>query len=174
MNQYNNQNQYGMQPQEHELDWESEIVNDAQEFILLEDGDYNFTVMAVERGRFNGSDKMPACNVAKVKLKIENPIGEVTLVHQLMLHSKVDWKLAEFFVSIGLKKKGEPFRMTWNIAGYTGKCRIGKRIYNNNTYNEVKKFYSPEELQTAPQQNQYQQQQPQQAPQQTTYTPGQW
>ena len=73
MNQYNNQNQYGMQPQEHELDWESEIVNDAQEFILLEDGDYNFTVMAVERGRFNGSDKMPACNVAKVKLKIENP-----------------------------------------------------------------------------------------------------
>ena len=155
-----------MQPQEHELDWESEIVNDAQEFILLEDGDYNFTVMAVERGRFNGSDKMPACNVAKVKLKIENPIGEVVLTQQLMLHSKVEWKLSEFFASIGLKKKGQPYRMTWNIAGYTGRCKIGKKTYNNNTYNEVKKFYSAEEQPT-----------PQQAPQQTTqptYTPGQW
>ena len=159
-----------MQPQEHELDWESEIVNDAQEFILLEDGDYNFTVMAVERGRFNGSEKMPACNVAKVKLKIENPVGEVVLTQQLMLHSKVEWKLSEFFASIGLKKKGQPYRMTWNIAGYAGRCKIGKKTYNNNTYNEVKKFYSAEE-QPTPQPTR------QQAPQQTTqptYTPGQW
>ena len=173
MEQYNNNYQ-----QEHEFGWEDEIVQDAQEFILLPDGDYDFKVENVERARFNGSEKMPPCNMAKVKLVFETPQGLAYITHQLMLHSKVEWKLAEFFASIGLKKKGQPLRMTWNIGGYKGKCKIGHREYNGNTYNEIKKFYSAEEQQgsaVTSNQQQYAQSQSQQTyGQQPQYTPGKW
>ena len=42
------------------MDWNDAIVEDGQEFIILEEGDYNFIVTAFERGRFPGSAKIPA------------------------------------------------------------------------------------------------------------------
>ena len=53
---YQNQNMF--------LDWDDAIENDGQEFVTLEEGDYNFTVTGFERGRFPGSAKLPACNKA--------------------------------------------------------------------------------------------------------------
>ena len=43
----------------YELDWDSEIENEGSEFIVAEPGDYDFVVTAFERGRFQGSAKMP-------------------------------------------------------------------------------------------------------------------
>ena len=32
--------------------------------------------------------------------------------------------------------------MNWNyVPGATGKCKVGIRTYNDNQYNEIKKFY---------------------------------
>ena len=46
------------------MDWNDTIESDGQEFVLLDEGDYNFTVTNFERGRFpggqgndNGADK---------------------------------------------------------------------------------------------------------------------
>ena len=41
-------------------DWDSEINNESSEFVLLPEGDYDFTVEKFERGTFDGSDKLPA------------------------------------------------------------------------------------------------------------------
>ena len=42
------------------LDWDDAIESDGQEFITLEEGDYNFTVTGFERGRFpGGPGRMP-------------------------------------------------------------------------------------------------------------------
>ena len=48
--------------------WDDEIEKDGGDFVLLPEGDYNFTVAKFERGRFAGSEKMPACNQAKLEL----------------------------------------------------------------------------------------------------------
>ena len=36
----------------HEIGWGDQIVADGGEFLLLDEGDYDFTVTAFERGRF--------------------------------------------------------------------------------------------------------------------------
>jgi hypothetical protein len=41
------------------MDWDDAIENDGQEFIILPEGDYNFTVTDFERGSFPGSPKCP-------------------------------------------------------------------------------------------------------------------
>lgn len=53
------------------LDWNDSIENDGQEFIVLPEGDYNFTVTDFERGRFPGSAKIPACNKASLTLRVD-------------------------------------------------------------------------------------------------------
>lgn len=128
--------------QEREYNWDDTIQKD-NEFILLPEGDYDFVVESFQRGRFNGSDKMPACPMAQIKVKIINPSGDnVTVDVSLLLHSRVEWKLSEFFAGIGQKKKGEPLRMNWNyVPGSKGRCKVGLRTYKDNQYNEIKKFY---------------------------------
>lgn len=132
---------------ERELGWDDQITKDADEFPLLPEGDYDFVVSKFERGRFNGSDKMPACNQAIVYLRIHHSeLGDVEIRHSLLLHSKTEWMLSSFFASIGQKKKGEPLKMNWSLVpGSSGRCKIGIKTYKDNDYNEVKKFYPKEE-----------------------------
>jgi len=130
---------------EREFQWDDTISKES-DFILLPEGDYNFTVESFERGRHNGSDKLPACNKAMLKLRIESDMGTVYLTHNLFLHSITEGILSAFFSSIGQKKKGEPLKMNWNnVPGSTGKAKIGNKKYNDNDYNEIKKFYPRED-----------------------------
>lgn len=146
--------------QERELGWEDEIVNDGPEFIVLPEGDYTFSVAKFERGRFAGSAKMPACNQATLELKIQSPKhGEVTVFHRMLLHTKTEGFLSNFFTGIGQKKKGERLQMNWNsVVGASGRCKIivNKYIDKNQkeqTNNQIDNFYEP----TVPQQPTYQQ-----------------
>ena len=134
-----------MENMERELGWEDTISKES-EFITLPEGDYNFVVESFERGRHPGSEKMPACNKAILTLRIEAPEGCVHITHNLFLHTKTEGLLSAFFASIGQKRKGEPLRMNWNqVPGSTGKAKIGIRTYNENKFNEVKRFYPKEE-----------------------------
>lgn len=134
---------------ERELGWEDEIQKE-NEFILLPEGDYEFTVESFERSRFNGSEKMPACNMAVLNLRIQYPQGSTIIKHNLMLHTKTEWALSAFFRAIGQKKKDERLRMNWNmVPGSKGKCKIGIRTYNGNQYNEIKQFYPKEDVKPA-------------------------
>lgn len=135
---------------ERAFDWNDEIENDSSDFILLSDGDYDFEVSSFDRARHNGSEKLPPCNKAIVYIKIEVPEGEVTLKHNLFLHSKTEGMLCAFFTCIGLRKHGEKLKMNWNkVPGSRGCCRVGQRQWTNDdgktiTMNEIKKFYEPE------------------------------
>lgn len=144
--------------EDHELGWDDEIEKDT-DYILLAEGDYSFTVESFERARHNGSEKLPACNKAIVYLKIKGRDmesgreGEVTIRHQLFLHSKTEGMLCAFFTGIGQRKKGERMKMNWNLVpGSTGKAKIGIREYNGRKFNEVKKFYDPADTPAAPSQ----------------------
>ena len=48
------------------MDWDDAIESDGQEYVLLEEGDYNFQVVDFERGRFPGSAKIPPRSYALV------------------------------------------------------------------------------------------------------------
>ncbi len=131
---------------ERELGWDDTIQKESLEFITLPEGDYDFVVESFDRGRHNGSDKLPPCNKAILKLHISAPQGEVTVVHNLFLHTITEGMLSAFFECIGQKKKGEPLRMNWQaVPGAKGRLKLGIRSYQkdgeNRTINEVKRFY---------------------------------
>lgn len=157
----------------YEFDWNSEIQHDGEEFVILPEGDCDFEVKSYERGRHNGSDKVPPCNKAVVNIKVTNAEGQSTTVrHNLLLHSKCEGLLCAFFTGIGHRKKGEKLKMDWNrVVGARGRCRIGVRTFTSTRTgeemktNEIKRFYDPEErAPAAPVQ--------QPAPQQTSFAGG--
>ncbi len=134
-----------------ELSWDDEIERES-DFILLVEGDYDFTVTGFERARHEGSDKLPPCNKAIISIRIDSPEGSTTIKHNLFLHSKCEGLLSAFFIGIGQKKHGEKLRMNWNnIIGAKGRCKIAVRTWKNKNTgeemqsNEIKKFYDPED-----------------------------
>lgn len=131
----------------HELGWDDEIVNDEGGFFLLEEGDYEFTVTAFERGRFPGSAKLPPCNKAVLTLTVDSPQGAASVRYDLILYSSLEWKLSEFFRAVGQKKQGEPLRPRWNeLVGSRGRAHFKPRTYTKKDgtegkANDVEKFY---------------------------------
>ena len=131
-----------------ELEWDDTIKND-RSFIELPAGDYSFTIDHYERGRSQGSEKIPASNMAIVFFIVHAPDGqEVTIKENFILHSKLEWKLSELFCGVGLKKKGEELRMNWNaLPGLTGRAQISLDPDKNDPskkYNHIKKIYPKE------------------------------
>ena len=131
----------------HEIGWEDEISQDGGQFILLEEGDYNFTVTGFERGRFPGSAKIPACNKASLTLSVDTPEGGASVKYDLILWSSLEWKISEFFRAIGQKKSGEAFIPKWNsVVGSHGRARFKPRTYEKKDgtkgeANDVDRFY---------------------------------
>lgn len=132
------------------FDWEDEIVDEGS-YVLLPEGDYDFTVSKFERARYDGSEKIPPCNNAKVTLKISGEEGEIEITENLFLCKKFEWKLSSFFLSIGQKKHGEPLRMNWNkVVGAKGKCHVyvdkyTKKDGSSGESNKIKKYYAYDE-----------------------------
>lgn len=144
----------------HEIGWGDQIVAEGGEFLLLDEGDYDFTVTAFERGRFPGSAKIPACNKAVLTLTVQTPNGEANTKYDLILWSSLEWKISEFFRAIGQKKSGEAFVPRWNeVVGSKGRAHFKPRKYLKNgeerQVNDVSKFYDAPQTQqnyaTAPQ-----------------------
>jgi len=160
---------------ERELGWDDEISRES-DFTIIPEGDYDFTVTGFERGRYDGSEKLPPCNMAIVTLAVTLSDGSpATLKHRLFLHTRCEGLLSAFFTGIGLKRRDEPLRMNWNaVPGARGRCKITVRSWKGKNgedmqSNDIKKFYEPAEP-TAPQaQPQYQQPAPQQYAQPTQY-----
>ena len=134
------------------MDWDSAIESDGQQFIILPEGDYTFTVTGFERGRYPGSAKLPPCNKASLTLTIELPDGQTaTCREDLILYRTLEWKLASFFRAIGQKKSGERLVMDWNaVIGSHGRAHLKPRTYVNRygeekTANDVDYFLDYEE-----------------------------
>ena len=73
------------------LGWDDEINNE-ESFELLPEGDYTFKVTKFERGRFDGSDKLPACNKATITCEVSDGTNKGTIADGLLLCSKMEWK----------------------------------------------------------------------------------
>lgn len=134
-----------------ELGWDDPIENDGPDFTVLPEGDYDFEVLSFERGRHAGSDKLPACNKAVLKIKLTGPEGTTTLDHNLFLHTKTEGILCAFFNAIGQRKHGERMTMNWTkVVGSKGRCKvvidtwIGNKDGREMKNNKIQKFYDYE------------------------------
>lgn len=141
-----------------ELEWDDEIQHDST-FTLLPEGDYNFGVMSFERGRHNGSDKLPPCNKAILQINLWNDAGDQTqITHNLFLHSSVEGILCAFFTAIGQRKHGDKLVMNWaTVPGSCGRCHVGIRTYTKEgeekQINQITRFLEPDESVTGIAQN---------------------
>lgn len=170
-----------------EYGWEDEISDEGKEFVLLPEGDYDFTVSKVDRARHTGSEKVPPCNMAKITVTVWGAQDCIEITENLFLCNKFEWKLSQFFLALGMKKHGEPLRMNWAVVpGKRGKCHVYVDTYtkkdgSEGKSNKIKKYYAyDDQVQTVqpqpaqPQQQAYQQQtyqQTYQQPQQTYQQP---
>ena len=131
--------------------WDDDLPMTESEFTLFDPGEYDYTVKSFERGWFDGSPKMGACNMAKVTITVSDPatgmVGDVFV--NLMLNSKVMFRITQFFKSCGLLKpdapSGERVKGTLfqQAVGRSGRVRLKHREYNGRTYNDVDEFLKP-------------------------------
>lgn len=156
------------------LGWDSQISQESS-FVILPAGEYDFKVEKMERGSYNPSPNSSIRDIspqAELELTVYSPDGQTATVYErLILHSKMEWKISEFFISIGQKKPGEPLVPNWSfVPGSTGRCEIEINKYTNKQgqereNNRVARFLEP--TQQAPSYQQYQTpQQPVQQPMQ--------
>ena len=132
------------------MSWDDVLENDGQEFIVVPEGDYTYTVTGFERGQFPGGPKTPPCPKATLTLTIDNDLGLATARIDLLLYRTIEWKIAAFFRSIGQRKHGEKAAMNWNkVMGARGKAHFKPRDYKKDdkirTVNDVDYFidYDP-------------------------------
>ena len=71
-----------------ELSWDDEVEK-GEEYTLLPEGDYDFTIESFERGRFEGSEKVPPCNKAILRIRVDAPQGSTTITESLLLWDKI-------------------------------------------------------------------------------------
>jgi hypothetical protein len=126
-----------------------ELVENGQndEFVILPDGIYDFTVAKVERGSFAGSVKVPACNKVDVGIIIDGGSkGRSYVTKMFLMHTSTLGFIYQFLTSIGLHKKGSGAgTIPWGkvTTGMKGRCKIGQRTYKDKVYNEVKSWLEP-------------------------------
>ena len=130
-----------------ELDWDDSISNQSS-FIEIPDGEYDFMVDHYERSSVGGNGKYAGQSMAVVYCNILID-GEPQLRTNLILNRRFSWKLAQFFISIGLMKDEKELmqKMRWNeVGGARGRLKIeNKPNYNDQskTHPEIVEFLKP-------------------------------
>ena len=132
------------------LDWDSEIEDDGEEFVLLDAGEYPFVIEKLERKEYGGSDKIPPCHMAELTLRVTGANGRsATITDRLYLVRKSEWKISQLMRCIGQKQHGERVQPNWSkVQGARGTVRIGQREYTGRDgkvrqSNSVDKYLDP-------------------------------
>lgn len=129
------------------MGWGDMLDETEKEFVLLPEGEYFFTVDHYERTYYNGSEKLPPCDEADVFINVDAPeIGKTAKIKvRFFLAQSTAWRIKQFLVCIGLRKKGQACPMNWDATpGRSGRCRLSTRkSTNGNEYNEVAEWLEP-------------------------------
>lgn len=124
------------------LEWD-DVIDDGS--MLLEPGEYPFTVKSFEKSRSKKDAHM-----AVITMEVGSDLKR-EIVDRFVLSKNMVWKIASFFRSIGLKKHGEKTKMVWDkVVGKTGMCTVfteeyeadGKKRYSN----KIDEYLDPEDI----------------------------
>lgn len=143
------------------LDWDvcEADPDDGQHggWTLLPEGFYPFRVEKMERGRYQGSQKMPQCPMAKLTLAVAGTDGRETAVQQRLYITRNQlWKVSRFMESVGRgRNEAGKVIIDWGgIEGMGGFVKLKVRSYTGRDgqerqTNDVEWFVKPEEQQEA-------------------------
>lgn len=143
------------------LDWdvcEADPDDDSHGgWTLLPEGFYPFRVERMERERYQGSQKMPQCPMAKLTLSVTGADGRDTTVQQRLYITRNQlWKVSRFMESVGRGRNGAgKVIIDWGgIEGSTGWVKLKVRSYTGRDgqerqTNDVEWFVKPEEQEEA-------------------------
>lgn len=132
-----------------ELDWDDAIDNTSS-YVDIADGEYEFIMDHYERSKVGGDGKYAGQNMAVIYCNVLTGDGEVQLRTNIIMNRKFQWKLSQFFISIGLMEDGKDIsqKMRWNEAGGSrGRLKIeNKPNYNDKTrtHPEITEFLKPQ------------------------------
>ena len=133
----------GEEIKNNEMDWDSPISAEASkgEFNLPPIGEYGFTVIEFEKTLSKAGKKM-----AKLNLELDESGQFFKVYDYLVLTANMEWKLATFFESVGLKKKGEPLtHMPWDkVLGSTGRLKLKHETYEGKENCKVERYIVPD------------------------------
>ena len=122
-----------------EMDWDSPIEADAGrgEFNLPPAGEYGFKVIEFEKTLSKAGKKM-----AKLNLELDEEGQHWKVYDYLVLTTNMEWKIAQFFECLGLKKKGEPLqKMPWDkVLGATGRMKLKHETYEGRESCKVDRY----------------------------------
>lgn len=122
-----------------EFGWGTPIMN-IPRVILLDEGYYEFRVLSFEKSYYNGSKTALPCPVAKLKLEIIFQNKNTIINHNLFLNDYSQFKIYDFFDSIGLAEKGS-FTPQWDeVVGRMGECYLIQKELDYKTINVVDRF----------------------------------
>lgn len=124
---------------------------------LLPEGFYPFRVERMERERYQGSQKMPQCPMAKLTLAVAGTDGSETQVQQRLYITRNQlWKVSRFMESVGRGRNADgKVIIDWGgIEGAGGFVKLKVRSYTGRDgqerqTNDVEWFVKPEEQQEA-------------------------
>lgn len=136
----------------YELDWDSPIDQDEQQYQVLPEGDYDFIVDHVDKTYVgDNSEKYAGAKMATVYMNVQAGNGEeVSVRENFILHSNFAWKIGGLLVCVGLKKKGEPISGNYwsKLPGTRGRCKVVQNASKKNPeqkFNNIQTFYAPNE-----------------------------
>ena len=123
------------------------------ETTVLPAGNYPFEVIKVDKAYYDGSAKIPACNMAKVYLRIDGgELGNGFVAENIYLAEGFEWKAGAFLRSIGIRSHGDKleFRKLLHCDGERGRCEIYVDEYEGrdgktHQSNKLKRFFDKEE-----------------------------
>lgn len=127
--------------------WDEEFtVCEVPEFVCLPKGVYEFTIVESSLGRFNGSDKLPPCDMAEVRIAVEGDEGKADITDRFYCCKKMKYKLSSFLQTIGLVHAGDRIMIDWpKLVGRKGRVSLSKREYNGREYNQVDFYVLPKD-----------------------------
>lgn len=129
------------------LDWDDTIEwEEPLEYITLTPGNYEFTVQNYERGHYDGHPETGkiGCNTVSVTVTVDTPQGKAIAKNRFYLKKSAQGFIRDFFLCIGLLKKGQAFTPNWdNTIGCTGMAKFSNREYNGKTYNQIDRWLKP-------------------------------
>lgn len=153
------------------LNWGEGFTAQENEYVLLDEGVYNFTISKMEKKVYDGnSAKIPnGCPYAELTIQVESSKGTANVRERLYLMKSMQWKLTQFFTGIGQPVvTGQVFNPNWEtVVGSKGKAEITQHHYTNQngddrTNNQIARYLKPQDPTPALNANQQSQQMNQQ------------
>lgn len=140
-----------MNPENEFLSWEGSFIAEESSFMLLPVGEYDFLIKNMERKYYDGAGSIPnGAPYAEVHLECTGPNGSSLVKDKLFLMKSWQWKLTQFFTSIGQAPiTGQPFTPNWSqVIGSKGRLKIKINTSNNDPdkkFNNVDVYLEPKQ-----------------------------